>query len=106
MQSKNGKKQVLTVQMFILFLLCFLRLMLQIKEKSDIGTALQGIRAAQDVLPRFGIAAPDGDLARPDKFDEFLGVLRIGVFEGFRVNALFSAGKIVGAVMQNVLDVA
>ena len=76
------------------------------EEETEIASALERIRAAENVFPRFGIAASDGDLSGLDECDEILGMVGIGVFEGFRVKAFFSARKGVRAVVQNVLNVA
>ena len=62
-----------------------------IKKQAEITAALQGIRAAQDVLPRFGIASSDGDLAGPHELNEFFGMVGVRVFKGFRAESFFSA---------------
>ena len=61
------------------------------EEETEIASALERIRAAENIFPRFGVTASDGDLSGLDEFDEILGMVSIGVFEGFRVNAFFSA---------------
>ena len=61
------------------------------EKETEIASALERIRAAENIFPRFGVTASDGDLSGLDESDKILGMVSIGVFEGFRVNAFFSA---------------
>ena len=76
------------------------------EKETEIASALERIRAAENIFPRFGVTASDCDLSGFDESDEILGMVGIGVFEGFRINAFFSAREGVRAIVQNVLDVA
>ena len=85
------------------WLFCF---RIPIEKESEITSALERVRATEDIFPRFGVAASDGDLSRSDKRNKILGTVGIGIFERFRAEPFLSARERIRAIVQNVLDIA
>ena len=80
--------------------------MLHIEKKSDIRAALQGIDTAEDIFPRFFVAAAHRHGTGFHKLHEKLGTIGIHIFKRLRKLPLHLAVDDVRLPMQRVLDIA